>query len=110
MPQNVCQFCLHQVKSLHYFVLKCQESDKKLRISLANSKKSIKNRLENEVAHCHDIASNEVSDFYEDHDADTDISEDIKIEQPKLVLDHVRMIHFDKRSKNIILFSNLSAN
>lgn len=34
LPQNICPFCSHQIKSTHYFILKCQESDKKLRLSL----------------------------------------------------------------------------
>lgn len=37
LPQKICPFCSHQVKTTHYFILKCQESDRKLRLSLQNA-------------------------------------------------------------------------
>lgn len=37
LPQNICPFCLHQIKTTYYFILKCQESDRKLQLSLSNS-------------------------------------------------------------------------
>lgn len=37
MPQQICAFCSHQIKSTHYFILKCQESDRKLRSCLHGS-------------------------------------------------------------------------
>lgn len=37
LPQKICPFCLHQIKTTHYFILKCQESNQKLRLSLTNT-------------------------------------------------------------------------
>lgn len=39
LPRNICTFCAHQAKSVHYFILKCQESDRKLRHSLNEFRK-----------------------------------------------------------------------
>lgn len=36
LPQNICPFCSQQIKTTYYFILKCQESDRKLRLSLSN--------------------------------------------------------------------------
>ncbi|XP_055302052.1 zinc finger protein OZF-like [Sitodiplosis mosellana] len=37
LPQHICPFCSHQIQTTRYFILKCQESDRKLRLSLQNS-------------------------------------------------------------------------
>lgn len=59
LPQNICPFCLHQIKTTYYFILKCQESDRKLRLSLSNS--SVKNI---EIANVDDeFIDNEASEF-----------------------------------------------
>lgn len=59
LPQNICPFCLHQIQTTHYFILKCQESNRKLRLSLTSTAtKTID--TDNEGDECID---NEISGF-----------------------------------------------
>lgn len=37
MPQKICTLCVHQANSAHYFILKCKESDQKLRGNLTDA-------------------------------------------------------------------------
>lgn len=54
LPQNICRFCLHQIKTAHYFILKCQESNRKLRLSLTTKANNTDNEgeefIDNEVS------------------------------------------------------------
>lgn len=59
LPQNVCPFCSHQIKATYYFILKCQESDRKLRLSVP-SKPVKRNDIANVDDECVD---NEASDL-----------------------------------------------
>lgn len=59
LPQTICPFCLHQIKTTHYFILKCQDSDRKLRQSIADaaSKTTDADNVDNK------FIDNEVSTF-----------------------------------------------
>lgn len=59
LPQSVCPFCLHQIKTTYYFTLKCQESDRKLRLSLSSAAEKC-----NDIANANDeFTENEVPAF-----------------------------------------------
>lgn len=72
LPQNICPFCLHQIKTTHYFILKCQESDRKLKLSLTNS--AVKRNDRVNVGD--EFIDNKVSDFECTADEESNVQSD----------------------------------
>lgn len=59
LPQNICPLCSVQIKSSYSFILKCRESDRKLRLSLSNATV----RCDDDVVDADDeFIDNEISD------------------------------------------------